>query len=107
MANSTGKNFSFTEPRIRQSIKSTCIPSTLVLALFLHQHPHDHCRIRLTAPAAAVILPMSIAKDPSAFGTAALPLPTAWNSATPHSHLVQFYEDDAFLIDSLGQWFSE
>ncbi|MGD0119884.1 MAG: ATP-binding protein [Candidatus Binatus sp.] len=50
---------------------------------------------------------MSIAKDHSAFGTTALPLPTAWNTATPHSHLVQFYEDDAFLIDSLGQWFSD
>jgi len=26
---------------------------------------------------------------------------------TPHSHLVQFYEDDGFLIDSLTRWFAD
>jgi PAS domain S-box-containing protein len=33
--------------------------------------------------------------------------PTAWGDARPHSHLVQFYEDDGFLIDSLARWFSD
>ena len=43
--------------------------------------------------------------------TAAFSMPTvtpmAWGEARPHSHLVQFYEDDAFLIDSLARWFAE
>lgn len=33
--------------------------------------------------------------------------PAAWTDVTPHSHLVQFYEDDDFLIDSLTRWFAD
>ncbi len=33
--------------------------------------------------------------------------PAAWADVNPHSHLVQFYEDDGFLIDSLTHWFAE
>ena len=33
--------------------------------------------------------------------------PAAWTDVTPHSHLVQFYEDDGFLIDSLTRWFAD
>jgi PAS domain S-box-containing protein len=38
---------------------------------------------------------------------ASFSVPTAWGEVGPHSHLVQFYEDDAFLIDSLANWFSD
>jgi PAS domain S-box-containing protein len=31
----------------------------------------------------------------------------AWGKADPHSHLVQFYEDDKFLVDLLADWFTE
>jgi PAS domain S-box-containing protein len=31
----------------------------------------------------------------------------AWSDATPHSHLVQFYENDDFLIESLARWFAD
>jgi len=33
--------------------------------------------------------------------------PAAWSDVNPHSHLVQFYEDDGFLIDSLTHWFAD
>src|ERR1700731_3230715 len=33
--------------------------------------------------------------------------PAAWADVNPHSHLVQFYEDDGFLIDSLTNWFAD
>src|ERR1700722_6000844 len=33
--------------------------------------------------------------------------PAAWTDVTPHSHLVQFYENDGFLIDSLTRWFAD
>jgi PAS domain S-box-containing protein len=33
--------------------------------------------------------------------------PAAWADVNPHSHLVQFYEDDGFLIDSLTRWFAD
>jgi PAS domain S-box-containing protein len=33
--------------------------------------------------------------------------PAAWADVNPHSHLVQFYEDDGFLIDSLTHWFAD
>jgi PAS domain S-box-containing protein len=33
--------------------------------------------------------------------------PGAWSDVNPHSHLVQFYEDDGFLIDSLTHWFAD
>jgi len=33
--------------------------------------------------------------------------PGAWADVNPHSHLVQFYEDDGFLIDSLTHWFAD
>src|SRR5580700_8341347 len=33
--------------------------------------------------------------------------PAAWGDANPHSHLVQFYEDDGFLIDSLSRLFAD
>jgi PAS domain S-box-containing protein len=36
-----------------------------------------------------------------------LPHRTAWGDAKPHSHLVQFYEDDEFLIESLSRWFAD
>jgi PAS domain S-box-containing protein len=35
------------------------------------------------------------------------PVPAVWWGANPHSHVVQFYEDDGFLIDSLARWFSD
>lgn len=38
---------------------------------------------------------------------ASFPAATAWSDAQPHSHLVQFYEDDGFLIDSLSRWFGD
>ncbi|HMD05592.1 MAG TPA: MEDS domain-containing protein, partial [Candidatus Binatus sp.] len=38
---------------------------------------------------------------------ASIPAPVAWGDAHPHSHLVQFYEDDSFLIDSLARWFAD
>jgi len=31
----------------------------------------------------------------------------AWAEVNPHSHLVQFYEDAGFLIDSLTRWFAD
>ena len=31
----------------------------------------------------------------------------AWSNAAPHSHLVQFYEHDEFLLDLLADWFAE
>jgi len=49
---------------------------------------------------------MSIVKDHLASKDIPLPL-TAWGEARPHSHLVQFYENDGFLIDSLCRWFSD
>src|SRR3984957_17751095 len=33
--------------------------------------------------------------------------PAAWTDVPPHSHLVQFYENDGFLIDSLTRWFAD
>src|SRR6202167_521560 len=33
--------------------------------------------------------------------------PAAWADVNPHSHLVQFYEDDGFLIGSLTRWFAD
>jgi PAS domain S-box-containing protein len=33
--------------------------------------------------------------------------PAAWADVNSHSHLVQFYEDDGFLIDSLTHWFAD
>src|SRR5258708_324532 len=30
----------------------------------------------------------------------------SWTDVNPHSHLLQFYEDDRFLIDTLTQWFA-
>ena len=38
---------------------------------------------------------------------ASFPTPTAWGDASPHSHLVQFYENDDFLIDLLARWFAD
>ena len=38
---------------------------------------------------------------------ASFPAATAWSDAQPHSHLVQFYEDDGFLIESLSRWFGD
>jgi PAS domain S-box-containing protein len=39
--------------------------------------------------------------------TASFASPAAWTDVAPHSHLVQFYEDDGFLIDSLTRWFAD
>src|SRR5277367_5687459 len=36
-----------------------------------------------------------------------LPVPAAWADAQPHSHLVQFYESDSFLVDALSEWFRD
>ncbi len=33
--------------------------------------------------------------------------PASWADVDPHSHLVQFYENDGFLIDSLTRWFAD
>jgi len=38
---------------------------------------------------------------------ASLLTPTAWADVRPHSHLVQFYEKDGFLVDSLARWFTD
>src|SRR5271166_1507893 len=38
---------------------------------------------------------------------ASIPAPVAWGDAHPDSHLVQFYEDDSFLIDALARWFAD
>src|SRR5271156_1948373 len=38
---------------------------------------------------------------------ASITAPVAWGDAHAHSHLVQFYEDDSFLIDSLARWFAD
>jgi signal transduction histidine kinase/ActR/RegA family two-component response regulator len=32
---------------------------------------------------------------------------TEWNVVGPHSHSVQFYENDVFLVDRLTRWFAE
>jgi signal transduction histidine kinase/ActR/RegA family two-component response regulator len=32
---------------------------------------------------------------------------TGWNVGGPHSHSVQFYESDNFLVDSLSRWFDD
>jgi PAS domain S-box-containing protein len=50
---------------------------------------------------------MSSAGDHMAFAGSDLPPPGAWGEAQPHSHLVQFYESDASLIDSLSRWFGD
>src|SRR5271169_1158716 len=50
---------------------------------------------------------MSSGSVRSDFTDASIPAPVAWGDAHPHSHLVQFYEDDSFLIDSLARWFSD
>ncbi|MGC2492178.1 ATP-binding protein [Candidatus Binatus sp.] len=39
--------------------------------------------------------------------SASFAAPGAWADVNPHSHLVQFYEDDGFLIDSLTHWFAD
>ena len=39
--------------------------------------------------------------------SASFAAPGAWADVNPHSHLVQFYEDDGFLIDSLSHWFAD
>lgn len=36
-----------------------------------------------------------------------LPRAVAWGKAAPHSHLVQFYERDEFLLDLLADWFGD
>ena len=48
--------------------------------------------------------------NPASFASsfaASFASPAAWTDVTPHSHLVQFYEDDGFLIDSLTRWFAD
>jgi len=50
---------------------------------------------------------MSSGSVRSDFTDASIPAPVAWGDAHPHSHLVQFYEDDSFLIDSLARWFAD
>ena len=50
---------------------------------------------------------MSSADDHLASAKAPLPPAVAWGDAQPHSHLVQFYENDGFLVDSLCQWFRD
>src|SRR5271156_715695 len=50
---------------------------------------------------------MSSGSVRSDFTDASFPAPVAWGDAHPHSHLVQFYEDDSFLIDSLARWFAD
>src|SRR5258708_40369790 len=37
----------------------------------------------------------------------ARPVPVLWGDTQPCSHLVQFYEDDSFLIDALARWFGD
>ena len=50
---------------------------------------------------------MSSGSVRSDFTDGSFPAPVAWGDAHPHSHLVQFYEDDSFLIDSLARWFAD
>jgi PAS domain S-box-containing protein len=50
---------------------------------------------------------MSTGTFSSSINAAASPVPAAWGDITPRSHLVQFYEDDGFLIDSLCRWFGD
>ncbi len=50
---------------------------------------------------------MSADSVQSDFTDSSLPAPVAWGDAHPHSHLVQFYEDESFLIDSLARWFAD
>ncbi len=50
---------------------------------------------------------MSTGTLSSSFNSAASPVPATWGDIAPHSHLVQFYEDDGFLIDSLSRWFAD
>jgi PAS domain S-box-containing protein len=38
---------------------------------------------------------------------ASSPLSTTWGDFSAHSHVLQFYEDDGFLIDSLSGWFGD
>ena len=47
-------------------------------------------------------LGLNSASFPPSFETSA-----SWTDVNPHSHLVQFYENDGFLIDSLTRWFAE
>ena len=39
--------------------------------------------------------------------TASLGDRASWTDVNPHSHLVQFYENDGFLIDALTRWFAD
>jgi PAS domain S-box-containing protein len=47
-------------------------------------------------------LGLNAASFPASFAT-----PASWTDVNPHSHLVQFYENDGFLIDSLTRWFAD
>jgi signal transduction histidine kinase/ActR/RegA family two-component response regulator len=42
--------------------------------------------------------------DPSASSFAS---PASWTGVNQHSHLVQFYENDGFLVDALTRWFAD
>jgi signal transduction histidine kinase len=40
-------------------------------------------------------------------GASSFASPASWTDVNPHSHLVQFYENDRFLIDALTRWFAD
>lgn len=46
---------------------------------------------------------MSPGTVPSAPSSASSPVPAVWGDVIPHSHLLQFYENEGFLIDSLSR----
>jgi len=51
--------------------------------------------------------PMSANLFGSDLHTASLGDRASWTDVNPHSHLVQFYENDGFLIDALSRWFGD
>ncbi len=50
---------------------------------------------------------MSAARFESGSSAASFASPASWTDVNPHSHLVQFYESDGFLIDALARWFAD
>src|SRR6266481_3521760 len=51
--------------------------------------------------------PMNANRFEPDLGAASFASPASWTDVNPHSHLVQFYENDGFLIDALTQWFAD
>ena len=47
-------------------------------------------------------LGLNAASFPASFAS-----PASWTDVDPRSHLVQFYENDGLLIDSMTRWFAD